>query len=58
MTIAPMKGLTWRCQGLHNDVFLPYGSSHIERLAAAYRRSPQWAFNLSPPCREDECIGC
>src|SRR4030081_1269601 len=59
MTAAPIEGCSQRCQGLHNGPFLPYGSSYLERLAAACRQSLYyWASNLLPPCREDECTDC
>ena len=35
VTAAPIRGRSRPCQGLHNATFLPYGSCHVERSAAA-----------------------
>ena len=58
VTAAALESRGCRCQGLHNAAFLPYGSSHLERLAHhfAVNRLAK-ASNLLPPRREDECIG-
>src|SRR3982074_1833919 len=40
VTAAAIEGRSWRCQGLHNETFLPYGSSHMGRLG---RRLPSIA---------------
>jgi hypothetical protein len=33
VTAASIQGLSQRCQGLHNETFLSYGFSHLERTA-------------------------
>src|SRR5258705_10226264 len=49
VTAAAIEGRSWRCQGLHSDTFLPYGSLQVDRLAAACHRSLRWAFNCCRP---------
>src|SRR5258708_22855066 len=49
VTAAATEGRSWRCQGLHSDTFLPYGSLQVDRLAAACHRSLRWAFNCCRP---------
>jgi hypothetical protein len=59
VTAALIEGQSWRCQGLHNEAFLPYGSLDVERLAAAWpSNASKKASTLLPPCREDECTDC
>src|SRR6266550_2333392 len=49
VTAAAIEGRSWRCQGLHSDTFLPYGSLQVDRLAAACHRSLRWALNCCRP---------
>src|ERR1700738_378274 len=55
VTAAAVEGRSRRCQGLHSETFLPYGSSHMGDWPAACHQSLRNGFQLGRPYREDEC---